>query len=340
MINVLIVCHESKGLMIDMKVLAAALMELSNQFSLNLLVQGLFVPANLIGEETSLDFDFDFVPQIIIHVQQIYKLPKLNNKDAVQILVPNPEWITQQTIDRIGQIKYIWHKTKMSFNFLGKIFANHTNHQYIGFTSPDTAKRVSSYENFGHFKGKSVVRNSKMILDVWQRRPDFPELRLHFWSPHIETSFFSVPKWFSCKNMHVKIGELSDEEYYSDLAASGIHLCTSSVEGFGHYLNEARAVGAVPVIIDGLPMNELVDTRSGILITPKSSPKEVAFGFSYAISEYDLEKTIEKILRMPETDLKQIGIQARKKYESDRSIFYFHLKRTIEELISIYFKKK
>lgn len=339
-INVLIVCHESKGLVMDMKVLATALIELSKQFDWNLLVQGLFVPADLIGEETSLDFDFDFVPNIIIHIQQIYKLPKLNNKEAVQILVPNPEWITQQTIERIGQIKQIWHKTKMSFHFLGKIFANHTNHRYIGFTSPDTEKRVTSYGNFGHFKGKSVVRNSRMILDVWQRRPDFPELKLHFWSPHIETSFFNVPKWFRFENMYVKIGEIPDEDYYSDLAATGIHLCTSSTEGFGHYLNEARSVGAVPVVIDGLPMNELVDTSSGILINPKSPPKEVAFGFSYSISEIDLEKAIDKILLKSNTELKQIGMTARKRYETDRSMFYFHLRKTVEEIISIHFPKK
>jgi hypothetical protein len=339
-INVLIVCHESKGLVMDMKVLATALIELSKQFDWNLLVQGLFVPADLIGEETSLDFDFDFVPHIIIHIQQIYKLPKLNNKEAVQILVPNPEWITQQTIERISQIKQIWHKTKMSFHFLGKIFANHTNHRYIGFTSPDTEKRVTSYGSFGHFKGKSVVRNSRMILDVWQRRSDFPELKLHFWSPHIETSFFNVPKWFRFENMYVKIGEIPDEDYYSDLAATGIHLCTSSTEGFGHYLNEARSVGAVPVVIDGLPMNELVDTSSGILINPKSPPKEVAFGFSYSISEIDLEKAIDKILLKSNTDLKQIGMNARKRYEADRSMFYFYLRKTVEELISIHFHKK
>ena len=332
-INVFIICHESKGLVVDMKVIAPTLIELSRQFGWNLLLHGHVVPAEQIGEDTSLDIDFNFDPHIIIHLQQIYKLPRLKNKEAIQILIPNPEWVTKKTLERLGQIKQIWHKTKMSFHFLGKIFANHTNHRYIGFTSPDTEKRVSSYKNFGHFKGKSVVRNSTMILDVWQRRPDFPELKLHFWSPHTDTSFFKIPHWFRWENISVKIGELSDEEYYSDLAASGIHLCTSSTEGFGHYLNEARAVEAVPVIIDGLPMNELIDTSSGILIPPISYPQKVAFGFHYSISAIDLEKTIEKILLIPESALKEIGMNARKKYETDRSMFYYHLKKTMEELI-------
>jgi hypothetical protein len=336
-INVFVISYESRGLIVDLKILAVSLQELSIRYGWNLLLHGIIATADQIGEEVSLDIDFDFVPHIIIHIQQIYKLPKLNYKEAIQILVPNPEWITKKSMERLGQVKQIWHKTKMSFHFLGNTFSNHTSHRYIGFTSPDTEKRVSDYRNFGHFKGKSVVRNSTIILDLWQRRPDFPELKLHFWSPHTDTSFFRVPQWFRWENICVKIGELSDEEYYADLAASGIHLCTSSTEGFGHYINEARAVGAVPVIIDGLPMNELIDTSSGILITPSSYPRKVAFGLHYSLSEIDLEKTVDKILLTSDSSLKKLGMNARKKYEADQLIFFYCLKSTMEELISQHF---
>ena len=43
-----------------------------------------------------------------------------------------------------------------------------------------------------------------------------------------------------------------------------VHLCPSSYEGFGHYINEARSVGAFIVTTNAQPMNELVTPDFGI----------------------------------------------------------------------------
>lgn len=48
--------------------------------------------------------------------------------------------------------------------------------------------------------------------------------------------------------------------------APQVHVCPSSREGFGHYINEARSVGALVVTIAAGPMNELVqDGKSGVV---------------------------------------------------------------------------
>jgi hypothetical protein len=52
-------------------------------------------------------------------------------------------------------------------------------------------------------------------------------------------------------------------------AASGVHICASEREGFGHYLNEARGAGALVISTDHPPMNEMVqDGVTGVLIKP------------------------------------------------------------------------
>jgi multisubunit Na+/H+ antiporter MnhB subunit len=42
----------------------------------------------------------------------------------------------------------------------------------------------------------------------------------------------------------------------------------SEREGFGHYINEARAVGAFVISTDHPPMNELVTPERGALVKP------------------------------------------------------------------------
>ena len=49
-----------------------------------------------------------------------------------------------------------------------------------------------------------------------------------------------------------------------------MHVCCSDAEGFGHYINEGRAHGALvrTVTTDAAPMNELVDESCGLLVAP------------------------------------------------------------------------
>lgn len=43
----------------------------------------------------------------------------------------------------------------------------------------------------------------------------------------------------------------------------------SEREGFGHYLNEARSVGALILTTDHAPMSKLIDGTNGILVRPE-----------------------------------------------------------------------
>jgi len=52
------------------------------------------------------------------------------------------------------------------------------------------------------------------------------------------------------------------------MASHALHIMPSEREGFGHTINEGRAVGALLVVPDHPPMNELVRDGSGVLISP------------------------------------------------------------------------
>lgn len=63
----------------------------------------------------------------------------------------------------------------------------------------------------------------------------------------------------------VSIAELS-----TLLFSHPIHIMPSEREGFGHTINEGRAAGALLIVPDHPPMNELVLPMSGLLIEPNS----------------------------------------------------------------------
>jgi hypothetical protein len=110
-----------------------------------------------------------------------------------------------------------------------------------------------------------------------------------------------------------------------------MHLCLSQVEGFGHYINESRAMGALIITVDAPPMNELVDEDCGILITPSES-EPAGLGMMYRISEDDIEQTIESVLTLPESRKIELGKAASERFAKDQRAFYERCASTILKL--------
>src|SRR3989344_1923248 len=68
------------------------------------------------------------------------------------------------------------------------------------------------------------------------------------------------------ENLILYVRSLADEELLRLQQSSGVHLCPSREEGFGHYINEARALGALVMTTNWAPMNDLVQDHFGVLI--------------------------------------------------------------------------
>jgi hypothetical protein len=161
-----------------------------------------------------------------------------------RILIPNPEWLVEHDVGLVPHLTEMWHKTRMSQTTLSVGFPN-LRHEYIGFTSPDFAGGEPDFERFIHFRGASIQKQTEIVLAAWRMHPEWPELSLQSYVIHSE--FLSFPDWLHWKNIRIKYCLLSPEEYRSEVTSAGVHLCPSSVEGFGHYLNEARSMGALIV---------------------------------------------------------------------------------------------
>eukprot|EP00775_Hariotina_reticulata_P012551 gene12551-12684_t len=145
-----------------------------------------------------------------------------------------------------------------------------------------------------HVKGKSGLKQTKVVLDCWAQHPEFPALVVVGKASKEELS----PAALAAKNIifHPPVAREAGhpEAAGADLliepdrlralqTAASLHVCPSVREGFGHYLNEARAVGGLVVTVDHPPMNELITPDSGLLVPSVFTMSEKAIHAGLAL---------------------------------------------------------
>jgi glycosyltransferase involved in cell wall biosynthesis len=121
---------------------------------------------------------------------------------------------------------------------------------------------------FVHTAGKSPFKGTHQILDCWLQRPDFKmPLDIYIRKDRYEEKFQPIEKQFlhdSRINFHVET--LNASLFGEILLNASVLLCPSHFEGYGHYINQARASGALVVTTNAPPMNELIKKESGVLV--------------------------------------------------------------------------
>ena len=249
-----------------------------------------------------------------VFIERVFEHPLLAAYGRLALL-PNPEWLTEGDARRAqGLITEVWHKTKFSAARLAAILPDKAHH-HLGFTSPAGLAPVSNHERLAHFGGKSRTRHTQDLIDLWLADPCLPLLTLQAYGRDL-----SVPRWIACQNLDLFMGHLAEKDYREAFSAHGIHLCTSQVEGFGHYINEARAIGALIVTLDGPPMNELVDANCGILIpTRRTAPHH--HGLCFLADRAAIGEAVAIALSMPLAQRRAHGLRARERFAREHEAF-------------------
>lgn len=252
--------------------------------------------------------------RIAIFLERVFERPFLENYKS-RILLPNPEWFLPGDVESAGRmIDAVFHRSRFSHEHLAPCLPE-ARHHHIGFTSRDPALRVADYRNYAHFRGKSTTRHSQLLIDLWARRADLPLLSLQAYGEDIG---LNTRRWIGEGNFRMFQGFFSKhDDYFRELAASGIHLCTSAVEGFGHYINESRAMGALVVTLDAPPMNELVRPEFGILVrTTGSVPLNMGIRHDTTIDL--LEEAIDRVESLAPRQRSEMGACSRQAFEQDQ----------------------
>lgn len=220
-------------------------------------------------------------------------------------LVPNQERYPKRQLNRLNILNAVLTKTRHAeevFQACGSTTID------IGFSSEDRQDNgyAKDKTKFFHLAGGSTLKGTEVILDLWNRHPEWPTLTL------VQKKINAPEKVPT--NVELYSGYLSNEDLLKQQNKCGIHLCPSRSEGWGHYIVEALSTGAVVLTTDAEPMNEHIKKEYGVLVPyDHKSPRHI--GTNFYIDESKLEAAINALIQMDETEFSMKSKNARLAYE-------------------------
>jgi glycosyltransferase involved in cell wall biosynthesis len=241
------------------------------------------------------------------------------------ILIPNQERFPKRQLRLLDQVQHIFCKTKHAENIFKRY---HHSVFHTGFTSRDRIKSDVSmnYARWFHLAGRSTLKGTETIVDLWQEHPEWPKLTL---VQNKQNAPRSVPE-----NIHLITEYLSNEALNELQSSHGIHCCPSLSEGWGHHIVEGMSTGAVVITTDAPPMNELVDPSRGYLVAHGTEePRHL--GTNFYVSKKALEKTIQKVIALDQPSLQEMGQKARNWFTANNTTFAESMAESLHQCIKV-----
>ncbi|KAF1331414.1 hypothetical protein FI667_g4304, partial [Globisporangium splendens] len=232
--------------------------------------------------------------------------------------------------NRIGLKKVLEYRHRHQLSY--SVF--YTKHTSADVYQPEIER---DWTSFLHLAGWSPFKNTRVILVAWSKHPEWPKLVLRVIKADIcqwiEDTFGKEDEW-RLANVDYKCGSEPLDMKNELQNRIGLHLCPSETEGFGHYINEARSVGALILTSNAAPMNELVDEKSGVLVGKPHEwwwqTKGDLFMPLAQVDIEDIEQGVEQILLMSIEERQRMGRRARSKFLEDRT-YYLNAMTALEE---------
>lgn len=220
------------------------------------------------------------------------------------LLIPNPEWFAPDWVALLPRFERVLCKTRHAEAVFAQLGCATL---YTGFTCADRFDpAVARVPGFFHLAGRSTAKGTAVLLDTWQRHPEWPCLTV------VQRRRHARPVMAS-HNIVVHPGYLDDEVLRHLQNAHRFHICPSEAEGYGHSIAEAMSVGAVVLTTDAAPMNELVDADCGLLLacTPGAP---MGLSQRYSVDAAAIEAGVGRALQLSEGQCSALGQAARARY--------------------------
>jgi glycosyltransferase involved in cell wall biosynthesis len=261
-----------------------------------------------------------------IYLHGEYPIAILFEQQVRNYWMPNVEQVLKNQMHFFWKSDLILAKTMQSYFVVRKYVMENKIPVHVRFaphSTPDPFYQVKNplvaknYNSFYHGKGRSGLKGTAQLIECWVRHPEWPILTIVGGD---KREVFNHTLKGEGHNIIFSEKELPIEKVRELQVTSGVHLCPSIREGFGHYINEARALGAIVITNDFGPMNEFVTEISGVLAAPVAIVREdyqLLEPVQVSISADNICAAVEKVMKKPNSELLDMSREARRQYLGD-----------------------
>lgn len=284
-------------------------------------------------EEIKPDDEIDLV-HIYISNLSVTKLFILN-KAKIRMFMINHELFMQkeEDIKVLSELEYVLARNRVGYDWATNI-KNKYNLKYdvklIKFTSIFKTIDIQKIWNiFLHSAGEHHWKQTDAIIKCWNAHPELPLITITC----TEQCYRNIKNLLNknTKNILLYNYLLSHDKFVEIKNKIGIHLCPSIVEGFGHYVNEARKVKSFVITSDLAPMNELITSDTGYLVKCNEIGKKKNGADLCFINPEDIYKSVKYVLDMDIDKRIEMVENARNAFDEDTKYF----ENAIKELVII-----
>jgi hypothetical protein len=261
-------------------------------------------------------------PKFDLNVMMEHVWPEQLPNAARNVVIPNPEWFDASDRRLLQWVDRVWTKTGHSFDAFRNLGCCVN---MIGFDSTDRfVQDVTREPSFFHLAGKSRMKGTAGLVQLWSRHREWPMLTV----VHSRRAVFEA---VAAPNIRYETRYLDDAELRRIQNLNAFHLCLSETEGWGHYIGEAQSVGAILLVTDAKPMNELVTDERGMLVKCREAGRQ-HMATRYAFIPEELERGIGAALDMSGQDRLRLGSAARHWFLENKRTFTQRLRLALAEL--------
>ena len=254
------------------------------------------------------------------------------------IWIPNPEWTYRTWEPYVKMVDEIWVKTREAEALFLKMTPNV---KYVSWTSID-----KGYPELGSKDrtkgivpvGKNVWRHPKPILQAYSRillqNPAAFETLPHLTIVHVPSAvpIGDLPEGIKSK-ITVRGEVIPDEEYKALLHTSGLVVCMSTAEGFGHAVNEAMSSGCVPILSPIEPFRELAKNALWVS-NSKLVPHPQCLGMLEDVDVDSLADALIAYTKMSDDDIRGVTMDSREAYEDRHEAFVKNMLARLDEMFA------